>query len=62
PPKVDGRNMTMVLNPLKEAIVQKPPPPPKVRVARTAPEPTRPSEPQEEKPARPPKVTRAEGG
>ena len=63
PPKVDGRNMTMVLNPLKEAIVQKPPPPPKVRAARTAPEPTRPSEPpQEEKPARPPKVTRAEGG
>ena len=63
PPKVDGRNMTMVMNPLKEAIVHKPPPPPKVRAGRTAPEPTRPSEPQEEeKPARPSKVTRAEGG
>src|SRR5687767_7715271 len=31
PPKVDGRNMAMVLDPLKEAIVHKPPPPPRHR-------------------------------
>ncbi len=50
PPKVDGRNMTMVLGPLKEAIVQKPPPAPKERkhrepqAAETAPEEEAPEE------------------
>jgi translation initiation factor IF-3 len=78
PAKVDGRNMTMVLNPLKEAVVQKPPQPSRVRPARPEPEPagevedtteedTTEEEPVEEeaveeKPARPAKVTRAEGG
>src|SRR5687767_4046176 len=28
-PKLDGRNMTMVLSPLKEAVTQKPPAPPR---------------------------------
>jgi translation initiation factor IF-3 len=66
PPKVDGRNMTMVLGPYKEAITQKPAPASKVRAARpeeasTEPEPEPAEAPQ---PARklPPKVTRAEGG
>ena len=75
PAKVDGRNMTMVLNPLKEAVVHKPPPPPKVRAPRAEPEAVAevPADEVEEevaeeevveeaKPARPPKVTRAEGG
>lgn len=63
PAKVDGRNMTMVLNPLKEAIVQKAPPVVKTRAPRSVPEQPRPSEtPEEKAPARPPKVTRAEGG
>ena len=70
-PKVDGRNMTMVLGPLKEAVTQKPPPPPK----REAPpavdrEPTTAgsgdaeAEPAKESEGskRPVKVTRAEGG
>jgi translation initiation factor IF-3 len=71
PPKLDGRNMTMVLNPLKEAIVQKPAPagqPVRQRGHRgaaaaepqTAPDPE--PETETEKPARPIKVTRAEGG
>jgi translation initiation factor IF-3 len=56
-PKLDGRNMTMVLSPLKEAVTQKPrPSSPKSRAPA-----------QEESPAPPPrprpiKVTRAEGG
>jgi translation initiation factor IF-3 len=55
-PKVDGRNMTMVLSPYKEAITHKPPPEPKQRPPREQPAP-------EEDAARPPpKVTRAEGG
>ncbi|MGH2757824.1 MAG: translation initiation factor IF-3 [Actinomycetota bacterium] len=75
PAKVDGRNMTMVLNPLKEAVVQKPQAPSRVRPARPQPEPAAeveetaeeaepevPEEVVEEKPARPSKVTRAEGG
>jgi translation initiation factor IF-3 len=66
PPKVDGRNMTMVLGPYKEAITPKPAPAPKVRAARqeeAGPQPE--PEPEETvQPARklPPKVTRAEGG
>ena len=60
-PKVDGRNMTMVLSPLKEAIVAKPAPAPKHRD-----KPPREEAPPEEEDdagsARPIKVTRAEGG
>jgi translation initiation factor IF-3 len=56
PPRLDGRNMTMVLNPLKEAVTQKPKPPSKPR------EPKREPEKQAPKPSRPIKVTRAEGG
>ena len=62
PPKVDGRNMTMVLGPYKEAVVHRPPAPPKHKGEK-------PPEPQEEteeptQPAKklPPKITRAEGG
>ncbi|MDQ4065056.1 MAG: translation initiation factor IF-3 [Actinomycetota bacterium] len=61
PPKVDGRNMTMVLNPLKEAIVQRAPQPVKPRGPRPEQARPAPAETVEEKP-RPPKVTRAEGG
>ena len=64
PPKLDGRNMTMVLNPMKEAVMHKAPAPP-----RRQPRPAEPveevDEPQQEEEApkrRPPKVTRAEGG
>jgi len=61
-PKIDGRNMTMVLSPHKEAVTQKqvyvpkhkgPKPEPKAEPA--------PEEKAPEKP-KPPKVTRAEGG
>ena len=62
-PKLDGRNMTMVLAPFKDAIVEKPAsaPRPARRAERTRKE--RPPE-REEEPAasRPIKVTRAEGG
>jgi translation initiation factor IF-3 len=54
-PKLDGRNMTMVLDPLKEAIEARKPPTPKS-------EPRAKGASQEKKPARPVKVTRAEGG
>jgi translation initiation factor IF-3 len=65
-PKLDGRNMTMVLAPMKEAVTQKAPTPP-----RRAPRPVEEVEeeaPQEEEVdeetsrRKPPKVTRAEGG
>ena len=73
PPKLDGRNMTMVLGPLKEAIVQKAPTETVVRQRRQQPVPTQApedeepeaaapeeeAEPEPAKPARPPKVTRA---
>jgi translation initiation factor IF-3 len=63
PAKLDGRNMTMVLAPLKEAITQKPKPAPRPRHEDQRPEPAQPSEPAEpEAPRRPVKVTRAEGG
>jgi translation initiation factor IF-3 len=58
-PKLDGRNMTMVMAPLKEAVTQKP---------RPAPSRPRTERPHEEQPPpeapkrRPIKVTRAEGG
>jgi translation initiation factor IF-3 len=62
--KLDGRNMTMVLGPYKEAITAKPgsPTPHRVRSQREQREPAEgePAEPDE--PARPIKVTRAEGG
>jgi translation initiation factor IF-3 len=64
PPRVDGRNMTMVLNPLKEAVTVRAP------LAPAKPRPPREETPVvEEAPAPPPpakvpprKVTRAEGG
>jgi translation initiation factor IF-3 len=66
PPKLDGRNMTMVLNPMKEAIIEKPRPEPRQRPERRPqpqPEPAAEEAPDEEgKPARPIKITRAEGG
>jgi translation initiation factor IF-3 len=57
-PKLDGRNMTMVMAPLREAVTQKP---------RSVPPKARPERPREDVPAEPPKrrpikVTRAEGG
>jgi translation initiation factor IF-3 len=66
-PKLDGRNMTMVLGPYKEAITVKPsqPPRPRIRSQREKP----PEEASEETPeesseeaSRPIRVTRAEGG
>jgi translation initiation factor IF-3 len=65
-PKVDGRNMTMVLAPLKEVIEAKPAYVPK----HARPRPEAPVEaeveeaatPEDEPSAAPPKVTRAEGG
>jgi translation initiation factor IF-3 len=72
PPKVDGRNMTMVLGPYKDAVQQKAPAPPKEKGHRPQ-EPKKPAavkeEVPEEEPAaeespakKPVKVTRAEGG
>jgi translation initiation factor IF-3 len=62
PPKLDGRNMTMVLNPVKEAIVQKQPQAPRQRAPKPeAPAPEEAETPQV-RPPRPIKVTRAEGG
>ncbi len=68
-PKLDGRNMTMVLTPLKEAVTQKPPSAPR-RPPRPVEEldegveeqPTEEEEEEAPRPKRPPKVTRAEGG
>ena len=62
PAKLDGRNMTMVLGPYKEAIVQKTRPPTAQSQRSSRPPAERPQEP-EDAGARPPiKVTRAEGG
>ncbi|HVF52716.1 MAG TPA: translation initiation factor IF-3 [Actinomycetota bacterium] len=61
PAKLDGRNMTMVLSPYKEAITHRPVQPvgkPKGKGLPEAPEDA--AAPPEQ--ARPPKVTRAEGG
>ena len=63
-PKLDGRNMTMVLSPLREAITNRHVYVPKQRGPRpeeVEEEPQEAEPPVEEKP-RPPKVTRAEGG
>jgi translation initiation factor IF-3 len=54
-PKLDGRNMTMVLSPHRDAVTRKP----AQKKERPPREPESPAEPAE---ARPPKVTRAEGG
>ncbi len=64
PPKLDGRNMTMVLNPLKEAIIEKPRPEPRQRPERRPqPEPAAEEAPDEDDASsRPIKITRAEGG
>ncbi len=73
PPKLDGRNMTMVLTPYKEAVTQKAPPPPKHQGKTLEPpadledpaeqaEPAEETEQEEQAQTRPPKVTRAEGG
>ena len=75
PAKVDGRNMTMVLNPLKEAITPRPAPTPRFSTPRPeqAPEAEAEVEPETEtapttedeaepSAAPPVKVTRAEGG
>ncbi|HYI44897.1 MAG TPA: translation initiation factor IF-3 [Actinomycetota bacterium] len=72
PAKVDGRNMTMVLNPLKEAITPRPAPTPRFSTPRPEQEPEAATEVETEAPqtedeaeptASPPvKVTRAEGG
>ena len=68
PPKLDGRNMTIVLGPLKKEIVQKVPTETVIRQRRQMPVPTEAPvdepeaeapEPEPEKPSRPPKVTRA---
>ncbi|MFN2526126.1 MAG: translation initiation factor IF-3 [Actinomycetota bacterium] len=62
-PKLDGRNMTMVLSPLKEAIIQKPLPAPKRKAARPDESKPETAKPEAEPSAkRPIKVTRAEGG
>jgi translation initiation factor IF-3 len=59
PPKLDGRNMTMVMSPLREAVTLKPRP--------SAPK-SRPGPSEHDEPTAPParprpiKVTRAEGG
>jgi translation initiation factor IF-3 len=68
PPKLDGRNMTMVLDPLKDAIEHKesaPKPQPRPRREARTPAPQEEEEEegeQEPKLAKPVKVTRAEGG
>jgi len=56
PPKLDGRNMTMVMSPLKEAVTQKPRPVSPRSRPETEKAPVEPPRP------RPIKVTRAEGG
>ncbi len=66
PPKLDGRNMTMVLTPYKEAVTHKAPPPPKhagklPELPEVEEEKAEGTE-EEQAQARPPKVTRAEGG
>ena len=69
-PKVDGRNMTMVLSPHKDAVTPKAPAAPTTTKTRSerpqaAPAPEAeapPAEPEEPRKPKPPKVTRAEGG
>jgi translation initiation factor IF-3 len=54
-PKLDGRNMTMVLSPHRDAVTRKP-------VQKKERPPREPESPEEPADARPAKVTRAEGG
>jgi translation initiation factor IF-3 len=61
-PKLDGRNMTMVLGPYKEAITAKPGAPTPQRAPRTQREAREKAAEEPEEPHRPIKVTRAEGG
>jgi translation initiation factor IF-3 len=66
PPKLDGRNMTMVLSPTKDQQAPKPkaagtPPKPRGR-GRQQPQQPEEAAPEVEMPKRPIKVTRAEGG
>ncbi|MGH2807418.1 MAG: translation initiation factor IF-3 [Actinomycetota bacterium] len=66
-PKVDGRNMTMVLSPYKEAVVHRPAPAPSKERSGPPPEAEAEAEEQgaaatEAPPKRPMKITRAEGG
>lgn len=61
PPKLDGRNMTMVLGPHKEAISAKQQTPKVRRVAPERPE-EAPAREEAPEPRRPIKITRAEGG
>jgi translation initiation factor IF-3 len=69
PPKVDGRNMTMVLGPYKEAVTPRPALVSKIRPPRPEPveEPAAEAtdtetETETEQTKKPPKITRAEGG
>jgi translation initiation factor IF-3 len=62
PAKLDGRNMTMVLSPLKEAVTVKPKAQPAPRTRSQPREPKQAPPSQQEAPKRPIKVTRAEGG
>jgi translation initiation factor IF-3 len=66
PPKLDGRNMTMVLSPFKEAVTAKAPQPSRAKRGRPGEEAKAPPQSRpDESPApqrRPIKVTRAEGG
>ena len=70
PPKLDGRNMTMVLSPHKDNVPSRPQPQQPTRSKRgTGGQPPKPAEKPEaeaeeeaQKPSRPVKVTRAEGG
>jgi translation initiation factor IF-3 len=63
PPKLDGRNMTMVLTPYKEAVVRKPSQP-KQRGPRPVDQQEEPEDTPEQadQAKKPPKITRAEGG
>jgi translation initiation factor IF-3 len=64
PPKLDGRNMTMVLAPYKEAITHRPSAerPKEAHAARSQPAPARSEPAAASQPDRPIKITRAEGG
>ena len=61
-PKLDGRNMTIILGPYKKAITAKPGAPTPQRAPRTQREAREKAAEEPEEPHRPIKVTRAEGG
>jgi translation initiation factor IF-3 len=62
PPKVDGRNMMMVLSPHKDAVTPRPATQPTQSKPKPPPAPEEEAEDAESAKPRPPKVTRAEGG